>query len=31
LSLGGTQGIDCVDGVGKKHAVAVLASSVRER
>ena len=30
LSLGGTQGIDCVDGVGKKDAVAVLASSVAE-
>ena len=30
LSLSGTQGIDCVDGVGKKDAVAVLAGSVAE-
>lgn len=30
LSLGGTQGIDCVDGVGKKDAVAVLTSSVAQ-
>src|SRR6266446_7652238 len=30
LSLSGTQGIDCVDGVGKKDAIAVLAGSVAE-
>src|SRR6202048_180440 len=30
VSLGGTQGIDCVNGVGKEDAVAVLASSVAE-
>ena len=30
LSLGGTQGIDCVNGVGKKDAISLLASSVAE-
>src|SRR6478672_343959 len=30
LSLGGTQGIDCVNGVGKQDAVAVLTSSVSQ-
>jgi hypothetical protein len=28
--MSGTQGIDCVNGVGKKDAVAMLASSVSE-
>ena len=30
LSLGGTQGINCVNGVGKQNAVAVLTSSVSQ-
>src|SRR6201982_4221630 len=30
LSLSGTQGIDCVDGVGKQDAVAVLTSSISQ-
>src|SRR5271165_2695185 len=30
VSLGGTQGIDCVNGVGKQDAVAVLTSGVAQ-